>query len=97
MVRKARYGEGKPKTKIVLYGLSTCVWCRKTKDLLNNLGIKYEFLDVDLLRNENKEKAINELKKYNPLFTFPTLVINDDTYIVGYKEDEIREALGFAK
>ena len=34
------------------------------------------------------------VKKWNPQVSFPTIVINDDKTIVGFKEDEIKEAIG---
>lgn len=85
--------EGKNKGKIMLYALSTCGWCRKTKELLNELGVEYKYIYVDLLEDEDKDTAMDEVKKWNPRCSFPTLVI-DDKCIVGFKEDEIREALG---
>ena len=84
---------GKNKGKIILYTLSTCIWCKKTKQLLNSLGVAYEYIDVDLLMGEEKEKIVKEQEKWNPLCSYPTLVINDSRCIVGFKEDEIREVL----
>jgi hypothetical protein len=40
------------------------------------------------------EKAMDELEKHNKLGSFPTLVINDSSCIAGFREREIREALG---
>jgi len=85
--------EGENKGKIMLYALSTCGWCRKTKELLNELGVEYEYIYVDLLEDEDEDTAMDEVKKWNPRLSFPTLVI-DDKCIVGFKEDEIRETLG---
>jgi glutaredoxin len=86
--------EGKDKGKIVLYALSTCVWCKKIKKLLKKLGVKYSFIFVDELKGKEKEKIIKQLEKWNPRCSFPTVVINNEKCIVGYKEDEIKEALG---
>ena len=86
--------EGTNKGKVVLYALSTCVWCKKTKHLLKQLGVEYDYYDVDLLRKADKDKVIEEVKKFNPVATFPTIIINDEHCIKGYKEDEIKEALG---
>jgi hypothetical protein len=36
---------------------------------------------------------MNEVEKWNPKGSFPTLVIKDKIGIVGFREDEIREAL----
>ncbi len=86
--------EGEDRGHVVLYALSTCAWCKKTKNLLKELGTEYYYLDVDLLTGEEREKTVDELKKWNPRCSFPTLVINDDTCIVGYDEHRIREVLG---
>ena len=84
--------KGENKGKIMLYALSTCGWCRKTKELLNELGVKYDYIFVDLLEDKDKDVAMDEVKKWNPRCSFPTIVINDKC-IVGFKEDEIKEAL----
>jgi glutaredoxin len=84
---------GKKKGKIMLYALSTCGWCKKTKALLNELGVEYDYTDVDLLKGEEQAATVKEIMKFNPECNFPTLVINSQKCIVGYKEDDIREAL----
>ncbi len=55
--------------------------------------MEYYYEYVDHLQGENREKAIKEITKWNPGCSFPTLVINNEKCIVGYKEDEIRKAL----
>lgn len=91
---KIEHIKGKNKGKILLYALSTCGWCKKTKELLNNLGIEYSYIFVDLLEDTDKEKVMDDVKKWNPACSFPTIVINNKDCIVGFKEDEIKEALG---
>lgn len=78
----------------MLYAISTCVWCKRTKRLLNNLGVKYDYIFVDQLQGDEKKQVEKEVEKYNPRCSFPTLVINEKDCIVGFKEDEIKEALG---
>ena len=75
------------------YTLSTCSHCRRAKELLNLLGIEYEYTDVDLLSGKDREAAIAEVKKVNQMCTFPTIVIGERV-VVGANEFEIREALG---
>ena len=79
--------------KVVLYALSTCGWCAKTKHLLRELGVDFSYVYVDLLDEEEMDRAMKEVEKYNPKGSFPTLVINDATTIVGFREQEIRQAL----
>lgn len=88
-----KHVEGEKKGKIMLYAISTCVWCKKTKRLLNSLNIDYHYVDVDLLDEEDKEKVKEEVKKWNSLSSFPTLVIDDEECVVGYDEEEIKEKI----
>ena len=85
--------KGDQKGKIVLYALSTCQWCRKTKDLLKNLNIDYYYVDVDMTEGKEREELLRELKKYNPDCSFPTIVIDDSDFIIGFDEDKIKEKL----
>jgi glutaredoxin-like protein NrdH len=85
--------DGKKKGNIMLYALSTCGWCAKTKELLRTLGVEFSYAFVDLLEGKEQDDAMNEVEKWNPQGSFPTLVIRDTICIVGFREDEIRGAL----
>lgn len=85
--------DGKKKGKVMLYALSTCGWCKKTKTLLNELGVEYDYIDVDQVQGEEQNAIIKEVMKFNPACNFPTMVIDSQKCIVGFKEDDIREAL----
>jgi glutaredoxin-like protein NrdH len=87
-------GENMDQPKVFLYALSTCGHCRNTKRLLDEHNVKYNFVDVDLLPKDELKKVLEDVRKYNPQTSFPTLVIDDDKVIVGYRELEIMEALG---
>ena len=87
-----RHVSGQNKGPIILYALSTCIWCRKTKQLLDQLGVEYNYVEVDLLQGDDRTKATDEVKKMNPRCSFPTLSINDQC-IVGFDEQKIMEAL----
>jgi glutaredoxin len=81
--------------KVVLYALSTCGWCKRTKKLLDDNGIAYECHDVDTLKGDERKQAMAEASRWNPRSSFPTVVIDDGaTVIVGYDEAKLREALG---
>lgn len=84
---------GKNHGRVMLYALSTCGWCARTKDLLTSLGVEFSYLYVDLLQGEERDLAVQEVERWNPRLSFPTVVINDAKVVVGYQENEIREAL----
>ena len=90
---KIEHVEGENKGKIFLYALSTCVWCKKTKQLLEDLGVEYSYIFMDKLEGKDKDEQMDELKKWNPRCSFPTLVINDEKCITGFKEEEIRDEI----
>lgn len=82
---------GKKKGKVMLYALSTCGWCKRTKELLREIGVEFDYTYVDLLEGKDQDEAMNTVERFNPSGSFPTLVINDKKCIVGFKEQEIRE------
>jgi glutaredoxin-like protein NrdH len=89
---KMEHVPGRDKGKIILYALSTCGWCARTRELLKDLGVDHSYVYVDLLPPDEMEQAFREVERHNPKGSFPTLVIGGKV-IVGYHEDEIRGAL----
>ena len=83
---------GNKKGDVMLYALSTCGWCKKTRDLLEELKVDFNFTEVDLLDAPVRQKAIEEVTKWNPRCSFPSLVIDNSVCIVGFDEEKIREA-----
>ncbi len=86
--------EGQDKGKIVMYALSTCMWCRMAKALLQQLGVAYDYVDVDLLAAEEKGLARAEIRRWNPIGNYPTIVIDDRECLGGFDEVKIRSRLG---
>jgi glutaredoxin-like protein NrdH len=78
---------------VKMYSLSTCSHCKATKKFLDDCKVKYDFTDVDLVEREERLAILEDVKKWNPRCSFPTIIIGDKI-IVGFKEDEIKEALG---
>ena len=79
--------------KVKMYTLSTCSHCKATKKFMRDNGITFDYIDVDLLQGEDKHRILQEVEQYNPNRSFPTIVIGN-TIIIGFREDDIREALG---
>jgi glutaredoxin-like protein NrdH len=79
--------------KVFIYALSTCSHCRRTKQFLQEQNIPFDFIDVDLCQGDERTNRVNEVKGLNPACTFPTVVVGDKV-IVGFKEEELKEALG---
>ncbi|MBU1003601.1 MAG: glutaredoxin family protein [Proteobacteria bacterium] len=79
---------------VKVYALTTCIHCKHTKEYLDEMGIKYDCVHVDQLTGDERKEAVEQVKKFNPSASFPTVVIDDNCVIVGYKKDELKKHLG---
>jgi glutaredoxin-like protein NrdH len=80
--------------KVTLYALSTCVWCKMTKQYLNENGIEYQFVDVDLLDDSDKSLVHETIISKGGALSYPTTIVDDKTVITGFRKDLLKEALG---
>ncbi len=86
---------GKNKShKVILYALSTCVWCKLTKQFLSDNGVEYEFADVDLLGSEDKGKVHETILSKGAILSYPTVIVDDKTVVTGFRKDQLKEVLG---
>ncbi len=82
-----------PDKEIKVFSLSTCSHCKSTKKLLSDCTVQYDFVDVDLLEGDERKAILEDVRKFNPKCSFPTVIIGEKV-IVGFKEEKIKEALG---
>jgi glutaredoxin-like protein NrdH len=96
MTLKCETVPGKKKAHHVkIFTLSTCGWCKKTKELLKSLDVQYEYIDVDKLTGDAIIEANEEVKKYNPYRTYPTIIIDNGKHVImGFNAKDIKEKLG---
>ncbi len=85
--------DGKDHGNLILYTLSTCIWCKMMKNFLAKAGIGYDYIDVDTLGDEDKARALTDLKYWNPKCSFPSLVVNNEKCVIGFNEDNVKEEL----
>jgi len=78
----------------VFYGLSTCIWCKRTRQFLEDQEVAFDYAYVDLLRGQEREEVLTVVRQWNPATSFPTIVVDDAKCVVGYKKEELKEALG---
>lgn len=86
-----KHVDGRNIGNIMVYALSTCAWCKRTKKLLNDLNVSYDYIDVDLESEEEQYKLDEIISVHNPYGSFPTIVIDDNECIIGFKPKEIKE------
>lgn len=84
---------GEDHGEIMLYTLSTCVWCRKMKKWLNERGYAYSYVDVDQEKGPEKKVVMDEVRHWNPACSFPTIVVNGETCLVGFKPEKLKELI----
>jgi glutaredoxin-like protein NrdH len=80
--------------KVVLYALSTCVWCKMTKQFLKDSNIEFEYVDVDLCTEEDKQEVRQEIQDKGGSLSYPTTIIDDKIVVTGFRKDLLKEALG---
>ena len=73
---------------VKVYSTPTCPWCRRTKQFLDNNGIKYQDLNV-----ADDKAAREEMINVTHQMSVPTIMI-DTEMVVGFKEAELKEKLG---
>ena len=79
--------------RLLLYALSTCVWCKLTKQFLNENSIEYEFVDVDLCDEDDKQKIHETIQSKGGMLSYPTTIVDDKIVITGFRKDKLKEAL----
>lgn len=80
--------------KVVVYALSTCVWCKMTKQFLKDNGVEYEYVYVDLCTEEDKQEIRQEIQDKGGSLSYPTTIIDDKIVVTGFRKDLLKEALG---
>lgn len=80
--------------KVIVYALSTCAWCKMTKQFLKDNDVEYEYIDVDLCQEEDKQKIREHIQSKGGPLSYPTIIVDDNMLITGFRKDKLKEALG---
>jgi glutaredoxin len=84
-------GENGSDDNILIFTLSTCMWCKKCKTFLKDRNMKYKYIDVDKIDVKDKSAIINYLKeKYESRISYPFLVC-ESGHVVGYNPSKYEE------
>lgn len=81
------------KHKVFLYAISTCAWCKQAKKFLKDNGIEYEYVDVDLCNEEDREKIRKDFLDKGGDLSYPTIIVDGKILITGFRKDKLKEAL----
>ncbi len=78
--------------KVSMYTLSTCPWCRKTKQFFRDRGLPFDFTDYDLADPATQERIMQEMEA-SGANGFPYVKI-DGEVVVGWNPQRYAELLG---
>jgi len=81
------------KHKVLMYAISTCAWCKRTKNFLKDNNVEYEYVDIDLCGREDREEIRKDILRRRGRLSYPTIIIDGKSLITGFQEDKIREVL----
>jgi len=81
-------------TKVSMYTLSTCPWCRKTKQFFAERQIPFDYIDYDLADEPTQKRILDELDEAGAS-GFPFVKIGNHI-VEGYRPDRYAELLGLA-
>jgi len=81
------------KHKVLVYAISTCGWCKRAKTFLNENNVEYEYVDIDLINDEDKEKIRQDIQNRGGPLAYPTLIIDNKTLLTGAPQDKLKEVL----
>jgi glutaredoxin len=65
-----------------------------TKQFLKDNDVEYEYIDVDLCEEGDKQKIRERIQSKGGPLSYPTVIVDDNVLITGFRADKLREALG---
>ena len=77
------------KQKVVVYSSPDCVYCYTVKGYLEDKGVEYEEINI-----YDDTQAYEKMVEFSQQESVPVIVV-DDTVIVGWDKDKLKESLGF--
>ncbi|MHA2006930.1 MAG: glutaredoxin family protein [Promethearchaeota archaeon] len=86
-------GEKNAEDNILIFTLSTCMWCKKCKRFLDDRKMKYRYIDVDNIDKEEKSRILDYLKSnFQQRISYPFLIC-EKGFVVGYNPNMYEELL----
>ncbi len=80
-------------TRILFYGTRWCGDCRRARKLLNDLGVEYDFVDID--QDHEGEKLVKEKNHGNR--SVPTIVFPDGSFLVEPSNETLSKKIDLFK
>jgi len=81
-----------PEHEVMIYALTTCRWCSRTKLWFEDAHVQFSHVDVDSLSGAEAEAMAEEVERVSGGRRFPVTVI-DGEVIVGFKPEEFESRI----
>lgn len=79
-------------SKILMYTISTCPVCRKTKEFFRSRDIPFDFVDYDLASESEQNRIAAEMLKGTGDIGFPYVRIGE-VVVIGFKPERFEQLL----
>lgn len=71
--------------KLKFFGLTTCAYCKRAIEFLEENGFEYDYIYLDKHPLEVKSSIKNEFKEqFGVRMSFPVLLFDDKDYLIGF-------------
>ena len=81
------------KHKVLVYAISTCGWCKRSKKFLNDNNIEYEYVDVDVCNGDDRNTIMKDIQSRGGRLAYPTIIIDNKILLTGASPDKLKEVL----
>lgn len=86
----------KKSPRLQILTLSTCGFCRRGMDFLQSLDFEFEYIHLDKLPQEEKNKLKEEFKaRFQCNLSYPALILDGQKHVIGFVKKVWEESLGF--
>ena len=65
-----------------------------TKQFLKDNDVEFEYIDVDLCEEEDKQEIRQHIQSKGGSLSYPTTIVDENVLITGFRKDQLKEALG---
>jgi len=87
-------GSWREKNVLVL-ALTTCAFCTRGMEYLRNKDIEFRYVYIDKLSPQEKKKLSEEFKdKFGQRVLYPTIIIDESDFQLGFIEKAWSKSLG---
>jgi len=80
--------------KVLMYAISTCIYCKRAKKWLRDQDIEYLYVDIDLCNAEDRATIRKDILARGGQLIYPVIIIDDDILINNLRINKLKETLG---